>query len=404
MTLLSFSIAFLFSGYEFIRVSSESLFINVFGADKLPYAMTVVPFAVAFLIYAYGRVLSKTGGLKAMLYSFGFSIGVFLLTYLNIKGGSKAAVAFLYIFKESYIVIVVEQYWSFINSTLKSSEAKAFNGPITGIGCLGPIVAGYLMNRLAVSFGTEQFILVSAVNFLPVGVLAWAAYKLAGEPQPSEEEKGGKLGHLHLRLLVENRTVMLIALFIGLTQVLSTVLNLRMYQLLETTIPGKDVITAYMGGFWSRVNSFAFLMQFVATPLLLRFIPVRYVLVAIPAVHVITCLILLSYPVLPVAAGAYLLFKGLDYSVFRASKEILYIPLSYDARYRAKQVADAFMNRFTKGVTAGSLSAVKASFNAIPGFLYGLTGFFSALAWTGLAAYLAAQYRESDSPKTEEAG
>jgi ATP/ADP translocase len=39
----------------------------------------------------------------------------------------------------------------------------------------------------------------------------------------------------------------------------------------------------------------------------------------------------------------------IDYSVFRGAKELLYIPLSFDCRYRAKELIDVFGYRFGKG-------------------------------------------------------
>ena len=44
-----------------------------------------------------------------------------------------------------------------------------------------------------------------------------------------------------------------------------------------------------------------------------------------------------------------MLFKAFDYSIFRAAKEVLYIPLGFDARYRAKEVIDVFCYRTGKG-------------------------------------------------------
>ena len=49
------------------------------------------------------------------------------------------------------------------------------------------------------------------------------------------------------------------------------------------------------------------------------------------------------------AGLAYMAFKVIDYSVFRAAKELLYIPLSFDRRYRAKELIDVFGYRFGKG-------------------------------------------------------
>ena len=39
-------------------------------------------------------------------------------------------------------------------------------------------------------------------------------------------------------------------------------------------------------------------------------------------------------------ALAFFLFKAFDYSIFRAAKEVLYVPLSFDERYRAKEIID----------------------------------------------------------------
>ena len=131
-------------------------------------------------------------------------------------------------------------------------------------------------------------------------------------------------------------------------------------------------------------------MQFLLTPILLRRIPIRGIQAVIPAVHLAACALLLVNPQLGAAALAFLLFKGLDYSIFRASKETLYIPFSYDTRYRAKQVADAFTYRFSKGITALVLSAVSAA-TVIPVALYAAAGFIFSGVWLGLSFPLTAK-------------
>jgi len=74
----------------------------------------------------------------------------------------------------------------------------------------------------------------------------------------------------------------------------------------------------------------------------------------------------------------------MDYSIFRASKETLYIPFSYDTRYRAKQVADAFTYRFSKGFTAMALSALKAA-GSIPAAAYASAALVFSGLWFGLS-------------------
>lgn len=385
MMCIALSASFLVGGYEFIRSAAESIFLHTFGAEYKPYALSTVPVMMGILIYSYGWMLSKLGSLKALMVSIIWTIGIFIFSFFAVKTGNKAAVFFLFIFKESYIVILVEQYWSFINSTLKSSEAKIYNGPMTGFGALGPIIAGFIISRFAINWHTESFILCSAGVLVPAGIFSYLGYLIAGEPLPDEEEVRGKKGHLHLSILRENRTVLLIAVIIFLTQVLSTVLDLRFSQLLQDTIPDKDSRTGYLGGFWMKVNIFSLAMQFLLTPLMLKFLSIRYIQVSIPFVHLITCSFLLINSNLAVAGISFLLFKGLDYSIFRASKEILYIPFSFDTKYRAKQIVDAFTYRFSKGFTAVCLSLVQTFIVAVPKIFYSWVGFVSSLIWLILA-------------------
>ncbi len=385
MLFAGLSAGFLFGGYEFIRSSAESIFIGRFGADAKPYAMSCVPFLMALLIYLYGRLLSAVGGKKAMAVSMLASSAFFLLAFLGLRAGAGGPLIFLlYVFKESYVVVIAEQYWSFINSTLREEEGRAYNGPVAGVGAIGPLTAGWLVERFAVSLHTDFFVLLSGLAMLPALWLFWLAYSRAGEPEPAPEEAHGRKGHLHLSILKENRTVLCIALVVFATQVVATMLELRFAQLAQAAFPGLDQRTAFFGGFWMKVNMFSFTMQFLLTPLLLRYLPIRRIQTAIPAVHLVTLGALLFYPRLFIAALAFLLFKGLDYSLFRASKETLYIPFSYDTRYRAKQVAEAFTYRFSKGLTAALVSLARAA-GELPAGAYPGTAFLFALGWMGAA-------------------
>ncbi len=388
--LAGFSAAFLFCGYEFIRSPAESIFIDKFGAGAKPYAIACVPFMMAAMIYCYGRLLSCAGAKKAMVVSMLGSAAFFVLVWLFLGRAGRWLVFLLLVFKESYVVVISEQYWSFINSVLRDEEGKVFNGPVAGLGALGSLTGGYLLGRFAVSLGTDIFLLFAALMILPAAALFWRGYNNAGEPVPDADEAGGRKGHLHLSILAENRTVLFIALIIFAAQVVATTLDFRWTQLVQDFMPLKDARTAYFGHFWMYVNIFSFSMQFLLTPLLLRYIPRRGILTAIPAVHIVTCLLLLLYPALGVASAALLLFKGMDYSIFRASKETLYIPFSYDTRYRAKQVADAFTYRFAKGLTATGVSALKALGSIAPGFYPSLGAIFSA-AWLAMSFPLTAK-------------
>jgi ATP/ADP translocase len=80
--------------------------------------------------------------------------------------------------------------------------------------------------------------------------------------------------------------------------------------------------------------------------------------------------------------------QGAHYSVFRAVKELLYVPLSFDARYRAKEIIDAFVYRASKGMTAGRLAAV-SRFVVLPMVTFPAVIAAALLGWLGVLTQLA---------------
>ena len=376
-------------GYEFIRSPSTSLYIGAYGASKLPYAMLAGAIFTMIFLYGYGLLLTWIGPRRTLLIVSIFSCFVIILCYIAVKHGSKFASGVVYAFREAYIVVVIEQYWSLINSTLKEKQAKLFNGFICGVGSIGAIAGGYAIGHLAdknSSFfiGTEAILLLAAASLLPAALCSELSYHFAGEPAPSvEEKKKGK--SLALSLFVESSYLRRIALLIFLTQMISTVLDLRFFGLVEESFPITDERTAFTGSFYAGLNLAAGILQFVIAPILLYFVSLRFIHPSIPIIHVATALVLFIKPNLFTGGLAYLVFKAVDYSIFRAGKEIFYIPLSFDSRYRAKEVIDAFGYRASKGISAGltSIATMIAGFfgYVLSGGFYPATAAVGAIVW-----------------------
>ena len=378
---IGFAATFLLCGYEFVRSPSTSLFIGAYGSANQAFVMAAAPVGTFAILYLYGWILSWVGPRRALFITSILSGLGIALCYVAIRAGSHFATAVLYVLREAYIVLLVEQYWSFINSTLRSGEARWLNGPICGIASLGAITGGFMVGHWAKSLGSEQMLLFAAASLVPAGLLAALAFHLGGEPQRvGPEPKVGK-DQLALRLFFQNRILLLLLFLIVCTQAVSSVLDLRFNAILKLARPNVDEMTAFSGNFFGVLNIAAFFMQFVATPLLLRFCSLRRIHTAIPLVHIAACALLAAHPSLLTSGLAFMLFKVLDYSVFRAGKEILYIPLPFDARYRAKQVIDSFGYRASKGATSGLLAGAGKMFGTLPGITYPLVAIFSSAAW-----------------------
>lgn len=376
---ISSAAAFALAGYEFIRSISNTLFKAAYGAENLPVVMALVPIAVGLMLYSYGRLLSRFGPRKTLFITTLASAVFILGCFFAIRIGFQPATAVLYLFREAYIVLLIEQYWSFINSSLGEESAKKLNGPICGLASFGSIAGGILLYQFTQTFGTLNMLLFAAAITIPAAFISDFAYAKIGEPK----QETPKQGHLGLKEFRLNPFLVFLLLVIIAAQVVSTTFDIRFQGILQVEIPDPDKQTAFSGGFFAWLNAIAAIFQFVITPTALRFFSLKWIYLLIPLVHVATSLFLTLSPSLSSAGLAYLSFKVIDYSLFRASKEILYIPFSFDVRYRAKEVVDAFGYRFGKGVTSLVLVLFQKA-----GFIltnaYSLIAMATAFLWFGL--------------------
>ena len=397
---ISSAACFVLFGYEFIRSVSSSLFIDAYGAENLPRGMVAVPPSMIVMLYCYGRLLSWQGPTRALVITSLFSAVLILGCYAALVRGMHFAAAVIYVFREAYIVIIIEQFWSFVNSVLTTEQAKRINGPFCAVASLGSYLGGTLVSIWATVLGTEALLLFTAASLVPTAILGIIAYRFGGEPKPSEEEAGGRLGHAGVKTLFRSRYLIFIGVLIISTQIVSTVLDLRFNGLAEMERPDKDMRTAFFGSVYGNLGLAAGILQLVAVPLALRFIALRYIHLTIPIVHFVSSLILTVSPSLRTGTAAYVIFKALDYSLFRAGKELFYMPLSYDSRYRAKQIIDAFGYRFSKGGSAGVLVLVRLGVGTIAGAVYSITAMVVAALWGPIAFSLTRMYQKLE--KTED--
>ncbi len=349
--LVAVAAAFLLAGYEFARSSANTLFKDAYGKEALPIATAALPFAVIVALFIYGRLLSATGVKRTLLITSAASALLLCMCGAAIDAGYHWAAAVLFVAKEIYVVLIIEQYWSFLNSTIGSDLAKRMNGPICGISSIGAIIAGLAVGELASRVGTNQLVIIAGVLTLPAILLSQLAFRCCGEPK-SHHVVSTARDTLGLSLFRSEPILPLIFATVVISQVVAMTLDFNFQGVLHDAIPNVDEQTAYSGRFFALLNASALLIQFLIAPLLLRRFNAATIMLLIPMVHVATCCLFLLDSSLMYAGAAFMIFKVFDYSIFRAAKEILYIPLSFDVRYRAKEMIDVFGYRSSKGVTS----------------------------------------------------
>lgn len=379
-------------GYEMLRTTANTLFVAAYGKQSLPWIVALIPIGVSPIIYGYGRLLSWLGPRRTLHVTTALAVLTMGLCYLAIQAGIKPMRGVLYVFKESYVVLLVEQYWSYIDSKLSKHSAKRLNGPICGIASIGAVLGGWLLSVLSARWGTLSMVPLAGLVTLPTLLLTEIAFRRFGEPrrtskQPSASSPDqGSHGadHLGLQLFRKNRMLVLLICLISSAQLVGGVLELSFKGLLQDHIPDVDAQNAFSGRYFAWINGLAMFGQFILAPVLLSFVERRYIHLAIPIVHATACLYLFAAPSLFRAGLALLVFKVLDYSIFRAAKELLYVPLSFDVRYRAKEIIDVFGYRASKAVTSLGITLLQYAGITFTASLYALIGMAGAGAWLGL--------------------
>lgn len=382
--------SFILCGYEMIRTTANTLFVTAYGKQALPLGLGLVPIGVTLVLYVYGRLLSWLGPRRTLRVTTLLAIATMALCYAGIRLGLKPARGALFVFKESYVVLLIEQYWSYIDSMLSKESARRLNGPICGVASIGAVAGGELLYLLSGPWGTLNMAVLAAVVTLPALLFGDYAYRHFGEPadRPPPSEQPAKrtlVSHLGLDLFKKQRILLIIVGLVASAQLVAAVQELLFKSLLQDHFPDPDVQNAISGRFYMWLNLAAMFFQFVLTPLLLSFLPYSAIHLLIPCIHIGTLFYaLLSPSSLVRAEVSYFLFKSLDYSLFRAAKELLYVPLSFDIRYRAKEIIDVLGYRLSKGMLSLGITLLQQAGVLFGNPVYAAIGITGAALWFGL--------------------
>ncbi len=380
--MMAVSAMFTLTGYEFIRSSSTVLFKTAYGAENLPLVMAAMPLVVFGGVALYGWLLSRFGPRRTLLITSMGSGLIIFCCYLLVLTGNKLITPVLFLVKELYIVLLIEQYWSYINSSLSSDSARKVNGPITGIAGLGGALGGTLVGISAESLGTETMVLLAAVALVPAALMSNMTYRIHGEPPMPEST--GRRHHMGWQLIRSNPVLSSLLAIVLSTQVIAAVLDFKFQGLLSVQFEGlPDKETAFQGRFWGTLNTSVLALQFIIAPLLLSFVAIRWVHALLPLIHVCAITVALIEPNVFTVGAAFFLFKAIDYSIFRASKELLYIPLTFDERYRAKEIIDVFGYRTGKGASSVAIVVLQKA-GVIMSNYYLAIGFVMTAVWLAL--------------------
>jgi AAA family ATP:ADP antiporter len=286
-------------------------------------------------------------------------------------------------------------------------QGKRLFGFIATGGTLGAIAGAAMTGALTKGISLGGFVLkVDPLSLLLLSMLTLelavqcvqrlAAIFALGDVAHGAREPGPGLLE-GLRLIATSRYLQLICAYMLLFTITSTFLYLEQGAIVARAFAGTAARTAAFARIDLWVNVLTLATQVFLTGRIITRLGIPFVLSILPVLSLAGFGALWAWPTFGVMAIFQVLRRGLHYAVDRPAREILYIPLGPEERYKSKPFIDTFVYR--GGDLLGVWAPTAFAALAIP---VGLAAVGCSGLWLGSSAALGrrvALNRQTEDPR-----
>jgi AAA family ATP:ADP antiporter len=380
---------FLLLSYYLLRPLREAMGISR-GADKLPLVMTGTLLAMLLCNPLFAALVSRLPRRRFLPLAYHFfaaNLLVFFVLFRYWPGPARGGAALgygFYIWLSVFNLFVVSLFWAVMADAFSREQGARLFGLISLGGTSGAMAGAGLTGLLSRRVDPSLLFLLSLIC-LEVGALCLMGVLRRGMKAGAGHDRGepGPSAFAGLALIGRSRTLQLIAAYMLLFTVTSTMLYVRQGQIVEKAFPDAAARTAAFAGIDFWVNALTLCTQVLATSRLLTGVRLAGVLSIMPVLTILGFSALWRWPVYPVLAVVMVLRRGLHYAVDRPAREVLYIPLPQDAKYKAKPFIDTFVYR--AGDLLGAWTPTVLAMLALP---LGPAALLVSGLWLGVAVRL----------------
>lgn len=324
------------------RSVRDALFLAHGSREDLAWMYVASAGAVTLVGLAYNPIAARV---RRDLMAVGSGVlfaALFIVLWRVERTGQRWVYPTLYVYVEVMGALTLVQFWTLCNELFNAREAKRLYGLIGAGGTGSNVIIGLLTSRIALQWGASALLPLCAVLLLGCGVASYLAgragrerlFARAASGRPSPAATAGGMSRV-----VQNPHLRSVALLMALTFFTITLVDFD-FKVIAAQSYSKDQLAAYFGRFYAVVGVLALLMQLFGTGRVLARVGVIGALAMLPASLVLSNATLVLFPALwsaALAKGADTLFR---YSVNDATTQILYLPVSPQARAPAKAFID----------------------------------------------------------------
>jgi len=379
--------------FYIIKPVKESFLIGFASAASWPYADLATALLIGFVVALNTRLLNRLprriyisaiilffiGCLLAFWYVFDVyqksqvstpvadsSGGIFFvwLPLAIFKAGTVPVFVFSF-WTDVFIALSVTQFWIAVNDVFDPYQGKRLVGLFVTGGLFGGIagssLAALMVYAKLISAGNLLLVCPVILLFALMMVnLVYAEQKKLKETAGAEADPvqaGARVGYWESFLAIKrNRYLRLLAATLASAMVVGSLINFQFKFVVKSIFPNTNDRTLFVFMFYLGILVLSTFIHLATTGRILRSFGIRWALLVAPAL-----LLAGSLSVFLVSLGGLLAWvsivrggdKIFDNTISQSVRELLYIPVPADIKYKAKMFIDMFVNKFATGLGAG---------------------------------------------------
>lgn len=398
LKLLALSSSFifvLFSSYAILRPMRDALGLEG-GKDELKWL-----FLATFVVCVFSSLLLMwlSGKIKRRFYAdcvfifFAFNLLIF---YVLMNLFEPHTQSFIWLSRVFYVWISVfnlfafSSAWSLLSDVFSKEASSRLFGIISAGASLGSIAGAGSVSFLVANLGVANLVFIS-ISLLLVGIALKNAilrelrhFENAEQLSRFDKTIGSKNPFAGFKLIIASKPLLALCAFILLLTSVSTFLYMEQARIVRELFPTREARIAAFANIDLIVQLSSLFIQIFLTAKIARFFGITALLSTLGFIIALGFIVLsFTHPAfLPLAIVMSMRRIG-EYALVKPGREMLFVPLSADSKYKVKNFLDTVVYRGGDALSAQIESALASVgilcvllVGAAISFVWGLLGVF----------------------------
>ena len=400
----------LFSSYAILRPLRDALGLEG-GQDELKWLFLATFLATLFSSFFasfLAGIVKKRHYISVIFIFFSLNLLGFYLALLVIEPNSKGFLwlsRIFYVWVSVFNLFIISSAWSLMADLFSKDQSKRLFGIISAGASLGSIVAAFFVSFLTRFLNSNSFIFLALILLLCVLILKVflikESLKFTHDKRDFKENFNKNIGTKNafeaIKLIFRSKFLMLFVGFILLLTSTSTFLYMEQARIISELFPATEPnsralrIQAF-ANIDFLVQSLSFIIQLFLTAKIAN-LSLKWLLCPLGFVLALLFLILaLAHPALQIIIIAMSLRRVGEYALVKPAREMLFVPLRAEEKYKVKNFLDVVVYR-----AGDALSAQLEGFLLRFGIGFTLfVGAFISFLWGILGLKLAKKYEKNE--------